>query len=266
MGNNQQVIAALCPGDLDDFYFIDLSADTREIDVQLSNLAGALDADLYLYDPNDVIVSRGTQPGASSERILYNPLVPGRYTVRVHPVAGWNTTPYLLVIRWYGVSKHFLPLLAYDLLPTSTPTPTPSPTATRTATATSIPSPTATPTPDPCQQFEPNNTLGSAFGPLPNGAVIEAALCNGDPDDYYQVVLTVPATLQASLHNLPAGTDYDLYLYDVNAPSQYLVRSANAGTDPEFIQIGLSAGRYVLRIYPSMSGRSSQPYRLTLWW
>lgn len=264
--NGQPLLATLCPSDLDDFYFIDVPPGTRKIDVHLSNLANALNADLYLYDPADVIVGSSAKPGGAAERIQYNPLVAGHYKVRIHPVSGWNTTLYTLVVEWSGISRSFLPSLIYDVRPTSTPTPTPSATVTRTATATRTPSPTSTSTPDPCRRFEPNDTLGSAYGPLANGVVTAAALCDGDPEDYYQLAIAVAATLQAQLEHLPAGTDYDLYLYDMNTPGQFLARSVNEGSTPEYFQIDLPAGRYALRVYPSNSGRSMQPYHLIAWW
>jgi len=254
--NGQVILAYLCPGDPDDFYFIDLPADTRVVDARLANLSGALNADLYLYDPDDVIVGRSTQPGVSSERIQFNPLFSGRYKVRVHAISGWNTMPYSLVVFWSGTPKSFLPFVTYQRPPTPTPTATPS----------STPTPTITPTPGPCQRYEPNDSLSSAFGPLANGSVIEVALCDGDPEDYYQVALAGAATLRVDLDNLPAGTDYDLYLYDATAPQNYLARSVNVGTTPESIQINLSSGSYALRIYPSTSGRSNQPYRLAVNW
>ncbi|MBX7236352.1 MAG: pre-peptidase C-terminal domain-containing protein, partial [Caldilineales bacterium] len=136
-----------------------------------------------------------------------------------------------------------------------------------TPTLTTTPTPTATPTPGPCQRYEPNNSPSSAFGPLANGSVIEAALCDGDPEDYYQVALAGAATLKVDLDNLPAGTDYDLYLYDATSPQNYLAQSTNDGTTPESIQINLPSGSYVLRIYPSpRAGRSTQPYRLAVQW
>jgi hypothetical protein len=58
-------------------------------------------------------------------------------------------------------------------------------------------------------RYEPNDSLGNAFGPLANGASIEAALCEGDPDDFYFIVLETSATLQIDLTDLPANTDYD---------------------------------------------------------
>ena len=65
------------------------------------------------------------------------------------------------------------------------------------------------------------------------------------------------------LTNLPSGTDYDLVLY--HAAGGELASSRNVGTAAERITRAVSAGRYLVRVYP-YSGRSSQPYRLTATW
>ena len=94
--------------------------------------------------------------------------------------------------------------------------------------------------------------------------MIEAALCEGDSDDWYKVTLDTDATLEATLDNLPAGTDYDLYLYSA-AGGASLAQSANTGVTPEVIRVNLPAGRYGLRVYP-LAGRSAQPYWLSVRW
>jgi len=163
---------------------------------------------------------------------------------------------------------------------TPTHTLTAKPTSTRTSTPTRTPTATVTPTPpiwftylpliyrginaDPCQRYEPNDTLSTAWGPLRSGESIEAALCSGDPDDYFYVDLASATTLVLDLPNLPSGTDYDLVLY--NAAGGTLAESRNYDTAPEHIARSIGAGRYYVRIYPNGAGRSSQPYRLMASW
>ncbi len=256
--NNQAVVAALCSGDPDDFYRVDLPANT-EVRITLGGSPGNLDADLYLYNAGGFELARSTVPGTSQEQIIYTPPFVGRYYIQVHPVSGWNNAPYSLLVVWQVEYRHFIPLIAY--FPTYTPTPTP----TVTPTLTTTPTPTATPTPGPCQLYEPNDSLSSAFGPLANGSVIEVALCDGDPWDYYSFDLTQPAAAHLTLDQLPQGTDYDLYLYPSNS-GDFLARSINKDTQPEAIDLALPSGRYYISVYPSTSVRSSQPYRLGLWW
>ena len=117
---------------------------------------------------------------------------------------------------------------------------------------------------DPCHRYEPNNTLSTAFGPLSNGEAIEAALCDGDPNDYYFVELPAGTTLTLNLTNIPAGVDYDLLLYDVTGGDP-IAQSRGYGTTPEHIEMALESGRYFVRVDP-YQGRSLQPYRLSVSW
>ena len=250
LSNGQVIWAGLCDGDADDYYKIDLPGN-QMVFVQLGGSPGPLDADLFLYTRTGFEVQSSKRRGSSQEQLSYRPPQGDLYYVRVQPVSGWNSAPYSLVVSWVNSYSLYAPLLWRGVRDAATPTPTP----------------TVSPTPGPCQRYEPNNTLSSAFGPLANGSVIEAALCDGDPDDYYQMALAGAATLQVDLDNLPAGTDYDLYLYDATAPQNYLARSVNVGTTPESIRISLPAGSYALRVYPlPTAGRSSQAYRLTVQW
>lgn len=123
----------------------------------------------------------------------------------------------------------------------------------------------ASPTPaPPCERYEPNNTLGTATGPLANGQTMEAALCAADPDDFYFIELSGSATLTLDLNNLPAGTDYDLFLY-ASTGGNPIAQSRNDGVIPERIVKAITAGRYYIRVYP-YSGRSNQAYRLRVVW
>ena len=137
-----------------------------------------------------------------------------------------------------------MPLVLYNRpRPTRTPTPTPPPT------------PTATPTlnPDVCRRYEPNDTLATAWGPLANGQPIEAALCTGDPDDYYFADLASATTLVLNLTNLPASTDYDLALY--NSAGSKLAESRNVGIASEHIARARSPRACIsCRVYPYGSG------------
>jgi hypothetical protein len=124
-----------------------------------------------------------------------------------------------------------------------------------------VPAPTPTP---PCQRYEPNNTLATATGPLANGQTMAAALCTGDPDDFYFIDLSAGATLTLDLNNLPAGTDFDLFLYNAGGGNP-IAQSRNTGTTPERIVKPITAGRYYIRVYP-FQGRSQLAYRLQLAW
>lgn len=186
------------------------------------------------------------------------------------PTATWTTT----------ATPSRTPTVTPTATATHTPTPSATPTITPTPSSTPairhvylpvalkmppqpIPTPTPTPIPGPCERYEPNNSLSTAWGPLINGQAIEAALCSGDPDDYFYLDLAAATTLVLDLTNLSAGTDYDLVLY--NAAGGEVVASRNYGTAAERIARGVTVGRYFVRVYP-YSGRSSQAYRLSAAW
>ncbi len=235
--DNQAVFAALCDGDSDDFYWVELPAGAS-VRITLAGSPGPLDADLYLYNDTGFAVARSTLPGTSQEQIVYTLPFAGRYYVQVHPVSGWNTAFYTLIVNWSSEYKSYIPLVSH------------------------MPTPTATPLPGPCQRYEPNDARATAFGPLANGVIIEAGLCEDDVWDIYFVQLAAPANLTAHLDHLPA--DYDLYLYPGNG--EYLTRSNNDGTVPEHIDYPLGAGRYYLAITSAYPLRSPQPYRLAVQW
>jgi hypothetical protein len=164
----------------------------------------------------------------------------------------------------YGAAE--ISLSWIQIGPSTTPTPTPAPGPTRTPTPIAEAGQTylpliGKPTPGPCARYEPNDSLASA-SVLPGKGTIEAALCLGDPDDYYYVELESTARLQLDLTNIPPGTDYDLYLY---RDTQEIAHSDKPGTSDEHIEITLAGGKYFIRVYPR-SGRSSQAYKLTVKW
>lgn len=153
--------------------------------------------------------------------------------------------------------RGYLPLMLW--LPPVLATPTPTTTPTLTAT------PTATSTPRPCQAYEPNDTPGAAAGPLINGQSIRAGLCDGDSVDYYYFDVPDAVRVQLNLDELPANTDFDLFLYRLSGGAA-IAESRNREAAPEHISINLEPGRYLIQIWPSDIRRSDQPYRLVVSW
>ncbi len=164
--------------------------------------------------------------------------------------------------------------------PTTTATGSPTPTRTPTATATATPTVTGTPagpsrillplvqrnpTPTPCltAEVEPNDTIANANANLPlcQDTATTGALPPGDSDDYYRIEIAQSGTLVVDLWDIPDGTDYDLYVYDAQAHK--VKESRNSGIESEHIEIGVQAGTYYLRVWPSpVAGRSEQSYHL----
>jgi hypothetical protein len=67
-----------------------------------------------------------------------------------------------------------------------------------------------------------------------------------------------------TLTNIPADTDYDLYIYDTEL-GDWLVWSNNPGNLDESVMFAPAAGRkYYILISPYEGSSGDQPYRLTV--
>jgi len=136
---------------------------------------------------------------------------------------------------------------------------------------TPIPTPTRTATPRPghhlllpitvkryhyyCDPYEPNDRLGQAYGPLASGVTYWARLCEGDADDYYYIDVSSLHPISIRLGHIPAGTDYDLFLYDRTGTKMKESRRRGS-TDEHIDHTPARTGRYYIRVYP-FSGRSN---------
>ncbi|GAB4581300.1 MAG: hypothetical protein Fur0022_40470 [Anaerolineales bacterium] len=158
--------------------------------------------------------------------------------------------------------------------PTLTPTPTntPEPTATPTVT----PTPTATPPGDP---YEPNNDFDHA---TPLDAIFigtqqsrDATISTYYDEDWF--VFHVPSgancpsgicTINAILSNIPAGTNYELALYE-DDPNNFIAISDNLSNQSEALnynfELDTSNGNtFRLQVFSSSGASSTQNYHLTL--
>lgn len=128
--------------------------------------------------------------------------------------------------------------------------------------------PTPTPTPTPvCPQdpYEPNGTFAQAWGPVPlNQDLMGYFNCASETDrDFYYFNLSSRRRTIITLQNIPAGSDYDLALYNCADPACQVGFSGNPGTIDERIDVTVNAGRYYVRITRSpTSPLTAQPYRL----
>lgn len=130
------------------------------------------------------------------------------------------------------------------------------------------PSPTVAPasaTPLLCiaLEREPNNAILEALDqpPLCPDQTGSAALPEGDVTDYFRLELPAPGLIVADLAALPAGTNYDLYLY--TRQGQLLAISQLPDNQAEHAEVRVStAGDYYARVYAS-SGRSAQAYAVS---
>jgi len=137
----------------------------------------------------------------------------------------------------------FLPLVLRNwppATPTRLPTKTPTPTAwpTKTPTPTAWPTKTPTPQPDAC---EPNDTPADACDLAPG--TYDFYVDPAGDQDFFRLTLAADGRIVLTLSGIPAGCDFDLYLYTDPAgdPVDY---SANAGNADEYISYQATAGTY----------------------
>ena len=119
--------------------------------------------------------------------------------------------------------------------------------------------------------YEPNNSCDQAYGSLTRSQIYHSWISDYDlatykKSDYFYVDINTTNTINTYLTDIPAGTDYDLYLYrnpsdDPNNPAAV---SNRYGNEPETILYDPPAtGRYYIRVY-AYNGYSTSPYSLTV--
>lgn len=126
------------------------------------------------------------------------------------------------------------------------------------------PTPTPSPTAVACRmEIEPNSLADAdANGNFEAGRCINGRIPVGDTNDFYRIEFP-GGTFDASLTNLPAGTDFDLTLYRISNDTAELVGiSNNSGTQNEnILHPNLAAGVYYIGVQ-QFSGNSNELYRL----
>lgn len=136
-----------------------------------------------------------------------------------------------------------------------------------------IPTPTHThlplvnpprPTCLPGSEMEPNNLKAETDSQLLFcwGNHIIGTLPPGGDNDLFRMKVTpqTPSLSTLRLTNIPAGSNYHLYLYDANL--SMIADSTNPGSDDEEIVHTLAEGTYYLRVYLRQGG-SNSPYTLS---
>jgi hypothetical protein len=117
--------------------------------------------------------------------------------------------------------------------------------------------------------YEPNNSCEQAHGSLNPSQIYQSWISDYDlatykKSDYFYVDIITANTINIYLTDIPAGTDYDLYLYrnPIDDPNNPAAVSNEYGNEPETILYNPPAtGRYYIRVH-SYSGYSASPYSL----
>jgi hypothetical protein len=110
--------------------------------------------------------------------------------------------------------------------------------------------------------YEPNDSFAEAYGPLQSGVTYQSYVWTDSDEDFYQIAVPQGATgMAATLRNIPANCDFDLYLFD--GQSQLVESSTASGNANESISVpGLAAGTYYLQITPWAGSSQTQPYSI----
>lgn len=117
-------------------------------------------------------------------------------------------------------------------------------------------------TPLDCRSYEPNDSFQEAQ-PLPAPGTYCSFIYDATDTDYYRFDITETGPIIVELTNIPAGTDYDLELYDSN---QTLVGGSWMGgnQNERIVFQPARTGRYYVRVYPYSGSDSEQGYHLTV--
>jgi len=118
-------------------------------------------------------------------------------------------------------------------------------------------------TPIATDNYEPNNTMTEAYGPITSATAYNSYIYSAADVDYYHFTTTTTGTITVTLTDLPA--DYNLYMYN---SAGTLVASASTGsnTSESIIYNSTSSGKYYIKVYSSSSAEYNPavPYKLTV--
>jgi hypothetical protein len=114
---------------------------------------------------------------------------------------------------------------------------------------------------------EPNNAIPFAFGPLVSGTELQSDFGYAwDTEDFFFLVTEGTADIHVHLAQIPAGSNYDLYLYGTDASgtpkSLFAASEQESNLDESFTVADAPAGVYYVRVRNAWLIPSSQRYLL----
>jgi bacillolysin len=114
--------------------------------------------------------------------------------------------------------------------------------------------------PTPGDQYEPNDTQATAYGPITSGTAYSATISSASDVDWFKFTTAASGSISLSLSNLPK--DYDLYFYD--AAGTQLGKSINGSTTAESISYtAAAAGTFYAKVIGYNGATSASSYSLT---
>jgi hypothetical protein len=109
--------------------------------------------------------------------------------------------------------------------------------------------------------YEPNDSLAVAYGPLETGVPIHATLATESDVDWYWLEAD-QGDLTVTLSDIPAGTDYDLFLTD--GDENIYADSQSRGDTTEVIQVPVTAaGPFWIKVKSYSGSTDAEAYTLT---
>jgi len=110
-------------------------------------------------------------------------------------------------------------------------------------------------------EFEPNNTFQEASGPLSPGQVVQGFISYDDDVDVYYFEANTTSAVSVDLTGVPAGVDYDLYVY---AGSEVAAKSENEAGEDESVEFRPGApGRFYVAVSSFQGSNESESYSLS---
>ena len=99
------------------------------------------------------------------------------------------------------------------------------------------------------EEIEPNNLFADANGPIQSGKIYFGSLkTTADNEDRFYFYTAKGGNVQIKLTDIPAGRDYNLYLYDTNWHLGHIGYSGSLDNNNESISKSIGPGQYYIRI------------------
>ena len=117
------------------------------------------------------------------------------------------------------------------------------------------------PAPAGADAFEPNDSLSVAYGPLQSGVAIHATIAAESDVDWYWLEAG-QGDMTVTLSDIPAGSDYDLFLTDKDG--NIYADSQSRGDTTEVITVPVTAGGpFWIKVKSFLGSTDSETYALT---
>jgi hypothetical protein len=109
--------------------------------------------------------------------------------------------------------------------------------------------------------YEPNDVYNQATGPIPSGSVIRAYISWEQDVDAYFIETKTTQPISVKLTDIPAGTDYDVYLLD---RSSVLAKSDGQSSEEFITYSPPRTGTYWIAVASYSGASTTSAYTLTI--